>query len=118
MDSSASIVITQFTSSAIVVFIINKLKAAKWFPLLQKDWTWMNRTFSIIAAFLVAQGIHWVWTPDTRVLAITIPTLWGFVTGVWHWINQYVSQEALHQITKPKTVFVQSGANPSVPSGQ
>lgn len=103
----ASLGITQFTSSAIVVFLINRLKAASWFPLLQKDWTAMNRTFSVIAAFLVAQGIHWVWSPDTRVLAITIPTLGAFALGLWHWLNQYAMQETIHQITKPKIAIVQ-----------
>jgi hypothetical protein len=106
----ASLGVTQFTSAAIVVFAINKLKAATWFPLLQKDWTKLNRGFSIAAAFLVAQGIHWVWTPDTRVLAITIPTLSAFALGIWHWINQYAMQETLHQLTKPKVaVLPESG---------
>jgi len=103
----ASLGVTQFTSAAIVVWTINKLKAASWFPLLQKDWTTLNRAFSITAAFLVAQGIHWVWAPDTRVLSITIPTLTALALGLWHWLNQYAMQETLHQLTKPKVAVVQ-----------
>lgn len=101
----ASIGLTHFTSAAIVVYAMNKLKAAKWFPLIQKDWTWINRSFSMFVAFAVSVGIHYTWTADTgggHTLVLQIPTLGVLGLGVWHWLNQYCLQETLHQITKPK----------------
>lgn len=98
----ASLGFTHFTSASIVVFLINKLKAATWFPLLQKDWTIVNRSASIILAFLVAQGIAYAWNPSSRELTITIPTLSILLVNIWHWVGQYCMQETLHQMTKVK----------------
>ena len=103
----ASIGVTHFTSAAIVVYAINKLKSAKWFPLLQKDWTWINRGFSMFVAFAVSIGIHYTWSASTdggHTLTLQIPTLAVLGLGVWHWLNQYAMQETLFQITKPKDV--------------
>jgi hypothetical protein len=102
----ASIGVTHFTSAAIVVYVINKLKSASWFPLLQKDWTVATRSFSIFIAFLVSQGIAYAWNPTSRQLVITLPTLSAFALGVWHWLNQYAMQETLHQLTKPKVIIM------------
>lgn len=99
----ASVGFTHFTSAAIVVWGINKLKAASWFPLIQRDWTVANRGASVVLAFFVAQGIAYAWDPTSRELTITIPTLGVFLVNIWHWIGQYVTQETLFQITKPKT---------------
>lgn len=98
----ASVGFTHFTSAAIVVWGLNKLKAASWFPLLQKDWTTLNRGASVVLAFFVAQGIAYAWDSTSRVLTITIPTLSVLLLNVWHWIGQYVMQETLFQVTKPK----------------
>lgn len=105
MDSTSSLGLTHFTSAAIVVYIINKLKSATWFPLLQKDWTAINRGFSVVMAGLVSIGISYTWTRNpggTHQLVLAIPTLATLAFGVWHWLNQYALQETLHQLTKPK----------------
>jgi hypothetical protein len=109
----ASIGVTHFTSAAIVVYAINKLKAAKWFPLLQKDWTWINRGFSMFVAFAVSIGIHYTWASDTtggHTLTLQIPTLAALGLGLWHWLNQYAMQETLHQIIKDKTPVAPQGS--------
>lgn len=101
----ASIGVTHFTSAAIVVYAMNKLKAATWFPVLQKDWTLMNRAFSVVVAFLVSIGIHYTWTANSdgsHALLLQIPTLSALGLGLWHWLNQYAMQETLFQVTKPK----------------
>lgn len=102
----ASIGVTHFTSAAIVVYALNKLKSAKWFPLLQKDWTWVNRGASMFVAVAVSIGIHYTWTAGTdggHTLTLQIPTLSVLAIGIWHWLNQYAMQETLHQITKDKS---------------
>jgi hypothetical protein len=103
----ASIGLTHFTSAAIVVYAMNKLKSATWFPLVQKDWTMLNRGFSMFVAFAVSVGIHYTWTADTaggHTLVLQIPTLAVLGLGVWHWLNQFALQETLFQITKTKDV--------------
>lgn len=101
----ASIGLTHFTSAAVVVYTINKLKAAKWFPLIQKDWTFINRAFSLTVAFLVSIGIHYVWTPNPdggHQLVLQIPSLAVLGLGIWHTLNQYCMQEVIFQTTKDK----------------
>lgn len=101
----ASIGLTHFTSAAIVVYVMNKLKSATWFPLLQKDWVTINRAFSIVIALLVSWGIHYAWTADVsggHQLVLDIPAWSTLGLTVWHWLNQYAMQETLHQLTKPK----------------
>ena len=100
----ASIGLTHFTSAAIVVFAMNKLKAATWFPLVQKDAVALNRAFGAIIAFLVSIGIHYQWTANadgSHALLLQIPTLTALAYGVWHWLNQYALQEVIFQATKP-----------------
>lgn len=101
----SSIGLTHFTSAAIVVYFMNKLKAAKWFPILQKDRVLLNRAFSIVVAFFVSIGISYTWTATeggAHQLVLMIPS-WGVLAlGVWHWLNQYAMQETLYHVTKPK----------------
>lgn len=101
-----SVGVTHFTSAAIVVYAMNRLKSASWFPLLQKDWTAINRAFSVVVALLISWGIHYVWTADPNgghQLVLEIPAWSTLGFTIWHWLNQYAMQETLHQITKPKT---------------
>lgn len=102
----ASIGLTSFTSAAIVVWAMNKLKAASWFPLIQKDAKVLNRAFSAVTAFAVSLGIHYTWTanPDgTHQLLLQIPTIAGLLLAFWHALNQFALQETIHQVTKPST---------------
>lgn len=103
----ANIVMTQFTYSAVVVYGMQRLKAASWFPLLQAGQARASRTFSIIAAFFGHAGISYVWDPTVdangmRHLAIAIPTLWGAALLIWHWLGQYAMQETLYQAAANK----------------
>jgi hypothetical protein len=101
----SSIGLTHFTSAAIVVYVMNRLKAASWFPLLQKDKETASRVFSVAVAFLVSIGIHYTWAASSNgghILTLEIPTLSALALGLWHWLNQYALQETLHQVTKPK----------------
>jgi hypothetical protein len=101
----ASIGVTHFTSAAIVVWAMNKLKTAKWFPLIQKDRVKLNRAVSVIVAFFISIGIHYTWSAGaegSHQLVLQIPSLTALALGVWHVLNQYAMQETLHQLTKPK----------------
>lgn len=107
MDSNAvsNIVMTQFTSSAVVVWLMQKLKSASWFPFLQHGRATVSRLFSIGVAFFVAIGIGYTWNTNSsgiHTLTLTIPGLWGLAVGVWHWLNQFVLQETVYQATVNK----------------
>lgn len=104
MDANpvSNIVITQFTSSAVVVWVMQKLKNASWFPILQHGSATISRVFSVLAAAVVAIGINYTYNPATRGLLITLPTTTGLILGIWHWLNQYVLQETVYQATVNK----------------
>lgn len=107
--NEANIVLTHFTSAAMVVYIINALKSAPWFPWLQKEWNVLNRVASVAAAFFTSIGISYVWTahPDgTHQLVLDIPTWSVLLLSLWHWLNQFAMQETIHQMTKRKVVLV------------
>lgn len=99
----ASIGLTHFTSAAIVVYAMNKLKAAKWFPIVQEKRVTLNRAFSVTVAFFVAIGIHYTWSAGAgggHQLVLEIPSVGTLALGVWHWLNQYALQETVYHATK------------------
>lgn len=111
MDSN--IVLTTVTSSAIFVMIIQWLKNASWFPLLQKEKKFALRIASIIFAFLGHAGASYVWNPAARQLVLTIPTFWSVLVYLWHVTNHYALQEITYQAVLNKTVVVTPGVQSS-----
>lgn len=106
MDSN--IVVTQLSSAAILVWGLQKLKSAKWFPWLQHEGqVVLKRTISIAAAIGTHTGISYVWSPIVsdagyHTLALTIPPLTVIAVTFWHWLNQYILQELIYQTTANK----------------
>ncbi len=120
MDIS-NVAMTQFTSSAVVVYVMQKLKQASWFPLLQAGQANISRAVSIIAAAAVSLGIEWSWTKDastgTHTLIIMNIGIWTLLHGAWHWLNQYALQETVYQATTNKPGIVSAAsAGPSIPA--
>lgn len=95
----SNVAMTEFTSSALVVFLMQKLKTASWFPLIQEGRVWINRGISIGSAAFVAIGVNYTWSPESRGLLITLPTLTAALIGLWHWLNQYALNETLYRAT-------------------
>ena len=111
MDSN--IVVTQFTSAAVFVWIMQTLKGAKWFPWLKNEGqVWLKRTASIIAAIGTHTGIAHVWAPGTGlgagVLTVSLPPLAIIAVTMWHWVGQFTIQETVYQAV--------SKSVPSVPA--
>lgn len=109
----ANIVVTQVSSAAAVVYLMQKLKNWDRFKWLQKEGQiWLKRGLSLAAAFGIHTGVSYVWNPGTspgvaHVLMINIPPLAEIMTGLWHWFNQYVLQELIYQGTANKVVVKQ-----------
>lgn len=114
VNSVSNIFVTQFTSSAVVVWLIQKLKNASWFPWLQHGQATISRLFSMVAAAAVAIGINYTWNPTTRGLLITIPTTYGLAVGAWHWLNQFVLNETLYQATINKVSITTRPSGPTM----
>jgi hypothetical protein len=114
VNSVSNIFITQFTSSAVVVWLIQKLKNASWFPWLQHGQATVSRLFSMAAAAAVAIGINYTWNPQTRGLLITIPTVSALLLGAWHWLNQFVLNETVYQATVNKVSITTRPTGPAV----
>lgn len=109
----SNVAMTQFTSSAVVVYLMQKLKNAKWFPLIQEGKTLLNRSISIGSAAVIAVGVNYTWNPQSRGLLITIPTLGVAAIGFWHWLNQYALNEMLYRATVNKAA--PANGNPPTP---
>jgi len=95
----ANLAMTELTSSAIVVFAIQKLKAAKWFPWIEAGKKTASRVASVIGATMTAVAVNYSWNPQTRVIMIALPTLPIFLLACWHWLNHFATQELIYQAT-------------------
>lgn len=102
----ANVALTTFTSSAVVVWVIQRLKAAKWFPLLKEGQAGITRTVSVVAALGTHLGVSYEWTraaDGTHTLAIGGLGAASILIAGWHWLNHYALQETIYQATVNKT---------------
>lgn len=108
MDPTASVLFSHFTSAALVVYLIQVLKNAKWFPWLQAGGQiWAKRIVSILGALAAHTGISYAWhsiasTTGGYQLVITIPPLPFIAEFVWRWAGQYVMQEGWYKMVYDK----------------
>ena len=93
MDST----ISQLTASAIIVWVIEKLKGASWFPVLTPQSSErFKQIIGAIAAALTAVGITYQYNPDLGVLTISGLTISSMAQFVWAWAQNFVSQQVLY----------------------
>jgi hypothetical protein len=90
---------TQFTASAVIVFIGHQLE--RWFPRLAATAPMIKRSVAWLIAAGVALGVHHTFNPATGVLVITGLTYGGIAHGLWHWVQSVALQEFVHGSTKP-----------------
>lgn len=103
MDMTVAALWHTFMVSAIGVFIVQKLKAAKWFPWAQQIGTaGANRVIAAIIALFGATGVTYVWNAQAHSLLLSGLSLVGIGTALWHWFNQFVAQEVMYQTTVNK----------------
>ena len=97
--------LSSVTSSAVAVWLIEQLKRAKWFPLVQQRGTaLMARSLSVFAAAAGTAGIQWQWTSTTHSLVVTGLTLSAAMLFAWHVVQHFALQEWIYQsaINKPQ----------------
>lgn len=95
-----NLVLNQVTSSAVVILLINKLKSSSWFPSITKGTDELNRVLAVLFAGLGAIGVHTSFDHAAGILTITGLTTTGILTGLWHWVTSYATQELAYQATK------------------
>ena len=99
--ADANLVLTQFTTSALIVAAINWLKASKYFPWITKEKTALLRMMSIAAATATSVGIGHVWNSADHSLLITGITWAAVFAFFWALIKSFVMNETIFQATKP-----------------
>ena len=107
MDTTASVLFSHFTSAALVVWLIQVLKKASWFPWLSiEGQVWTKRIVSIAGAVFAHLGIATAWhagtAAGTHILMITIPSWPDLATSAWRILGQYVTQEGWYQVVYNK----------------
>ena len=80
------------TTGAVVVYAIEALKKVGWCPWIHADSGTASRIVSAICAAAIAFGIQA--TGDAGVgWTITIPPLSVLLTGLYHWVEQFTTQQ-------------------------
>ncbi len=101
--------LTHFTSSATVVWVIQELKKAGWCKSINMDTTQLNRVLSALAALATGAAIHFDWNGATSTLTISGLTTIAVLTFLWGAAQQFVGQEILYQMVyAPKTELKQA----------
>ena len=99
----ADIVTTQITASALVVYALELLKKASWFPWINRSSDVLNRMVSGILAVATALGIHTKFDAQHGTLLITGLTLASVAHFAFDWLRSFVFQEMIYKgIIKPR----------------
>lgn len=92
MHPDASVLGTQLTMSAVIVFILQVLKKASWFPWLSDQTQRLNTIVAVVLSGLAALGIHSSFDPASHVLTITGLSPAGIAHAAIDWIRSYAMQ--------------------------
>lgn len=99
--ATSNLAISEFTSSAFVVYALRKLQAASWFPWLKHEAERARLAWSAFAAALAAVGISWQWSvnPDgSHNLLIQNLTLMVVLLALWKWAGHFALQETINSL--------------------
>jgi len=87
----------QFVFSTFVVWAIDALKRAKWFPWLDVDTEKINRAVACFAAALTAASIHFVMEAGEETGSYTIHLTGMTLDNVWHFTKGFAIAIASQQ---------------------
>ena len=88
-------IMTHLTTGAVVVYLIQWLKAIPQFRWISADSGVVNRVVSAIAAAMIAFGISITGDASTG-WAITIPSLAMLAGSAWEFVKQFMVQQVLY----------------------
>ena len=91
-----------FTTSAMVVYALQALKQAGWCPWVTADSKTVNRILSAVMAAALAFGITATGDAQTG-WVVQIPSATVLLSGLWHWAEQFTSQQILYDLVAQKS---------------
>lgn len=94
-----NVALSVFTSSALAVWFIQKLKTSKYFPWLTAETARASRAASILIAALASAGLGMAWTSSTHTLVISNLTWQVVGLGLWHFAQHFTTQEVVYRAT-------------------
>lgn len=95
--------LSQLTSSAIVIYALEALKQSAWVPWITVDTRRLNRWLAVVGSGAAALGIHFVFDVEAGQIIISGLTPSGIAHGLWHWAEQYaLTQLAYDAAVAPK----------------
>lgn len=98
----SNIALSTFTSSALVVWVMQMAKKTRWFKLVEEGKPYLNRAVSLVAAMCANLGLSYTWDPHTHSLTIAGLSLVSMATMLWHFLNHYAMQETIYQMAVNK----------------
>jgi hypothetical protein len=93
----------------IAVWVIQKLKAAKWFPLLTQNSATVNRIVAYVTALTTTAGITWNWMVNERNLVIHVPTWDTIIQALWTAAAAVIANEVTYMLVQIKQQTTSSG---------
>jgi hypothetical protein len=93
----------------IAVWVIQKLKAAKWFPLLTQNSGTINRIVAYVTALATTAGITWNWMVNERNLVIHVPTWDTIIQALWTAAAAVIANEVTYMLVQIKQQTTSSG---------
>jgi ethanolamine transporter EutH len=94
--------ISQITSAAIVVYLLQAVKRSHLIPWLTMETATLNHLIAVCAAAVSAIGIHFAYSAEEGTLVVTGLTLSGLLHSGWHVLNQYAMQRITYDaVVKP-----------------
>jgi len=92
------LVVSQVTLGAVSSWVLQALKKASWFPVLNESSTTMLKYFwAAVTSLLAITGLSYVYDPAAHTLLIQNFSLTLVLNAAWHWLTQFVMQEGWYQ---------------------
>jgi len=102
VNPAASVAVDTVTASALVVAVVNWLKAK--FPGIAASPAKFARIASAAGAAIAAVGVNMVWqhgsNPGEWQITITGLTMAGVAAAAWAWVKHFAMQEIIYQTTR------------------
>lgn len=97
MDAQAGQeILSQFTSAAVVVYLLQQVKHARWFPWISIETKRANRIVGALLSIASAIGVHFAYDGSAGTLLVSGLTVAGILHGAWHALNQWCLQQVTY----------------------
>jgi hypothetical protein len=110
-DTLTSLVALQATISGVIVYGLDALKRARWFPWLTAETETVNRWVALGLAVIAAIGIHWDYDATAGVMTITGLSIQSIAAHLAHGVmdiaRSWVFQQVIFDVKTSKAIVLQ-----------